>query len=194
MTGDLQANILINSHQRAVLADFGLATILIDPGVSIANTTSSAIKGTIPWMAPELLYPERFGLTHCKLTKASDMYAFGMLILEVGRALSHTSNINKYWRQVLTGMQPFKGLLGVAILYQVVSGIRPERPANSYSIGLLDSVWKSMGRCWLQTAEHRPDASAVLKVLNEASRYWEAQLSAGSKGVLICPVKSIKPG
>jgi serine/threonine protein kinase len=79
-----QKNVLISSQQRAMLSDFGLTSILLDPGNSQADTTmTTAMKGTIPWMAPELLDPMDFGLTHSKSTKHSDMYALGMLILEV---------------------------------------------------------------------------------------------------------------
>ena len=70
-----------------MLADFGLTSIILDPDASDVTTASVAMQGTIPWMSPELLDPKRFGLTHSKSTKASDVYALGMLILEVCRIL-----------------------------------------------------------------------------------------------------------
>ena len=36
------------------------------------------------WCSPEIAHPGGFGLTKAKVTKASDMYAFGMLAYEVG--------------------------------------------------------------------------------------------------------------
>jgi serine/threonine protein kinase len=66
-----------------VLADFGLASIILDPDVTDDIIAPVDMQGTIPWMSPELLEPERFGLKHSKFTKASDVYALGMLILEV---------------------------------------------------------------------------------------------------------------
>jgi serine/threonine protein kinase len=73
---------MISSQHRACLADFGLTTIAADkiPGYSVSAADS---KGTIRWMAPELLIPEEYGLETCVPTKASDIYAFGMVIYEV---------------------------------------------------------------------------------------------------------------
>ena len=54
-----QANILINDNSRACLADFSLLTVAPDQ----STVVSSCIQGgTIQWMSPELLDPERFGL------------------------------------------------------------------------------------------------------------------------------------
>jgi serine/threonine protein kinase len=66
-----------------MLADFGLTSIIFDPDMTQITTVSVAMKGTVPWMSPELLDPEEFGLNSSKSTKATDVYAFGMVILEV---------------------------------------------------------------------------------------------------------------
>jgi serine/threonine protein kinase len=87
----MKANILINKHRRACLADFGLSTITgvatraaagasqvslisdeplmsFNPGASrtslISNDTlmSFTSGGTRRWMSPELLDPELFGI------------------------------------------------------------------------------------------------------------------------------------
>jgi serine/threonine protein kinase len=160
-----------------MIADFGLTTILFNPGVSYATNTSVTMKGTVPWMAPELLDPLEFGLKHSKSTKSSDVYALGMLILEVSFILLWFMKFKTYY-QVLTGKQPFMGLRSDSILYTVVSGRRPPRPEHTYSIGLSDNVWEVMGQCWLQIAEQRPNVSTVVKVLNEASRYWLPRLTS----------------
>ena len=91
---DDQANILINQSFRACLADFGLSTIAsIDyHGAANASLTSMASTaslmsftpgGTTRWMSPELLDPDRFGITDSRPTKQSDCYALGMVIYEV---------------------------------------------------------------------------------------------------------------
>ena len=36
------------------------------------------------WSSPEILRPDSFGLTKVMFTKASDVYAFGMVAYEVG--------------------------------------------------------------------------------------------------------------
>ena len=57
-----KVNILIDSECRARLADFGLAAIV---GETTSRTTAAdgKLKGTIRWMAPELLFPDIFGFT-----------------------------------------------------------------------------------------------------------------------------------
>ena len=39
--------------------------------------------GTLPWISPELLDPERFGASDNRPTKGSDCYALGMVVYEV---------------------------------------------------------------------------------------------------------------
>jgi serine/threonine protein kinase len=73
----LQANILITQEWSACLTDFGL-TSLTD--ATVASTSHRA--GSLRWMAPELINPDRFGLRF-RRTPASDVYAFGSLCLEV---------------------------------------------------------------------------------------------------------------
>jgi serine/threonine protein kinase len=95
-----------------MLADFGLTSIILDPGVTDPTTGSTAMRGTVPWMAPELLDPIGFGLTHSKSTKASDMYALGMLILEASPFLC------VYWkdeRAFLLGTYRSSAVLGITI-------------------------------------------------------------------------------
>jgi len=89
-----QANILINQSHRACLADFGLSTIIsVDHRaaanaslISVASKTSLmsfTAGGTTRWMSPELLDPERFGISDDRPTKQSDCYALGMVVYEV---------------------------------------------------------------------------------------------------------------
>ncbi|KAJ7239976.1 kinase-like domain-containing protein [Mycena haematopus] len=77
--GDLRgANILINDDWSACLADFGLSVF------SNATTSmhTSTRAGSLYWMAPELIDPDRFGCKFAR-TRPSDIYAFGCVCLEV---------------------------------------------------------------------------------------------------------------
>jgi serine/threonine protein kinase len=74
------ANILLRGPE-ACIGDFGLAHLMQD--VDSATDTTSVIKGTLPYMAPEYLQGgAKFLSTKC------DVYAFGVLVLELlsGRA------------------------------------------------------------------------------------------------------------
>lgn len=70
----------MNENFHAVLADFGLITIVSTGPVATLSTTG---LGTCRWMAPELFFPEMYGLDHSIPSKESDVYAFGMVIYEV---------------------------------------------------------------------------------------------------------------
>lgn len=68
----VQTNVLVDAHGRARVA--GLGTALLP----------SAADRFFHGAAPELVDPQRLGLNETGTTKASDMYAFGVLAWEVG--------------------------------------------------------------------------------------------------------------
>jgi serine/threonine protein kinase len=68
-------------HPR--LCDFGLSSITTDFNSVNASSARSG-QGTVQWMSPELLNPPKsFDLKADHPTKASDMYAFAMVVIEV---------------------------------------------------------------------------------------------------------------
>jgi serine/threonine protein kinase len=74
----IQSNIFIDSEFKPLIGDFGLSFF------SDTNVTSHMqSKGSLRWMAPELVLPQKFGFEHFKATFCSDVYAFGCLCLEV---------------------------------------------------------------------------------------------------------------
>ncbi|KZT40779.1 kinase-like protein [Sistotremastrum suecicum HHB10207 ss-3] len=84
--GDLKgSNVLVSEDGVAVLADFGLASLAdADPSLSRSHHASTTgIKGTVNWMAPELLDACEDSNATTKPTTASDVWALGCLILEV---------------------------------------------------------------------------------------------------------------
>ncbi|KAJ7145858.1 kinase-like domain-containing protein [Mycena epipterygia] len=115
--GDLRgANILITAEWNACLADFGL-TSLSD---ATTATHTSHRAGSIRWMAPELIDPERFGHRFAR-TPATDIYAFGCVCLEL-----------------YTGRPPFADLSETATLLKVINGDRPVRPSGEAAIETRD--------------------------------------------------------
>lgn len=154
--GDLKGvNILIDRDQHARVADFGLLTIVSDHTYFPASTTAST-GGTIRWMGPELLDPEKFGLDSSRPTKESDCYALGMVIYEV-----------------LTGRAPFASLSkDYIIMRKVIEGERPERPTGAIGARFPDDLWGMLGLCWETRVENRPSTATILNCLEQVSSSW----------------------
>ena len=75
-----QLSILINKGRRAYLPDFGLTRVITE----FTSSGPDKASGTLVWMSPEVLWPEKFGYKDARLTKASDAYSLGMIIYKVG--------------------------------------------------------------------------------------------------------------
>ncbi|KAF7336073.1 Kinase-like protein [Mycena sanguinolenta] len=111
--GDLRGNnVLVSDERNACLSDFGLAASIDDADSTTAGATSSSNRaGSIRWFAPELIEPTNFGCTKFIRTKASDVYAYACVCLEL-----------------YTGHPPFSHLQDVAAMLRVIRGERPEQP------------------------------------------------------------------
>ena len=73
---------------KACLADFGFTTIVFDPHNPMS--TSFALEGdTLTFVAPELLLPTTYGLEKAVPTREGDIYAFGLVILQVSAFCGH---------------------------------------------------------------------------------------------------------
>ncbi|XP_051134872.1 receptor-like protein kinase [Andrographis paniculata] len=68
-------NILLDSEMEPHISDFGIAKLLDESAVS-SVTQSSRVHGTIGYMAPEKAFSTRS-------SKESDVYAYGVVVLEV---------------------------------------------------------------------------------------------------------------
>ena len=79
----LQINIRIDRQGVARIAGFSSATIALEPDIALEDIDGSAEISALRWCSPEILQPDSFWLTKPTTTKASDVYAFGMLAYEV---------------------------------------------------------------------------------------------------------------
>ncbi|KAF7336057.1 Kinase-like protein [Mycena sanguinolenta] len=125
--GDLRGtNILINDEGNACLSDFGLATTIADADSTVGVTSTSNRAGSLRWFAPELIEPTNFGCKKFMRTKASDVYAYACVCIEL-----------------YTGNPPFSHLQDVAAMLRVIKGERPEKPHTMpAALGeLVTSAW-----------------------------------------------------
>ena len=96
-------------------------------------------------MAPELLYPAKFGLEKGVPSKEGDVYALGMTMY-----------------QVLTGEVPFHPKKVFEVMLAVVDGERPPKPENAEEIRMTEAVWGLMEECWREDRTKRPIIWEVL--------------------------------
>jgi len=139
-----QPNILISDSTPpfALLADFGFTRV-----TTVSVRFSSKEQGTTPFMAPELILPNKVGLDKGVPSKEADVYALGMTVY-----------------QVLTGKWPFFPRREVEVALAVVSGERPSKPENAEEIGITEVLWDLLRECWRHDRTTRPTAGEVLKV------------------------------
>ncbi|KAJ7269790.1 kinase-like domain-containing protein, partial [Mycena rebaudengoi] len=139
--GDLRgANILINDEWSACLADFGLTSL--SDATTATHTSNRA--GSIRWMAPELIAPDRFGNGRFTRTPASDVYAFGCVCLEL-----------------YTGRHPFADIPEHTAMFRVIDGERPPKPSCDPPIS--EALWQYMTEYWTEDSATRPATDVVVQ-------------------------------
>ena len=141
---------LIDQTGHALIADFGMLTLVPD-AASVAASNTFLEGGTYRWTSPELFYPEKFGLTECRPTGPSDCYALGMVVYEV-----------------LSGKAPFYCDKGFVVIAKVLDGERPKRPRESGEGWFRDDIWNLLERCWTPRPGCRPRVEAVHRCLKDA--------------------------
>ncbi|XP_050375244.1 uncharacterized protein LOC126792806 [Argentina anserina] len=130
-------NLLVNMRdpQRPVckIGDLGLSK------VKQQTLVSGGVRGTLPWMAPELLS----GKSHM-VTEKIDVYSFGIVMWEL-----------------LTGDEPYSEMHCASIIGGIVNNsLRPQIPT------WCDPEWKSlMESCWGSEPALRPSFSEISQKL-----------------------------
>ena len=142
-----KANILIDETGHACLADFGLLTIISDPA-NFLSSSSYSQGGTVRWISPELIDPQRFGLEKSRRTISSDCYALGMVIYET-----------------ISENLPFHEHADLTVFMKVMGGEHPTREAV-----FPRPLWKVLEQCWAPHPENRPEVGDVLRCLQRVSQ------------------------
>ncbi|KAF8633261.1 hypothetical protein AX17_004437 [Amanita inopinata Kibby_2008] len=139
--GDIKgSNVLINDRNEACLSDFGLGRILDSSGFTTKN-----VAGTCRWMAREMLDGEDDTDAPVYRTTETDIWAFGMTILEI-----------------LTGNAPFSHLdYDASVVFCIVKGRLPRQPPE-----ISDELWSLLRRCWSLEPEKRPKMASIALYLD----------------------------
>ncbi|KAK7391586.1 hypothetical protein VNO78_20003 [Psophocarpus tetragonolobus] len=126
-------NLLVNlgDPERPVckVGDFGLSRIKHN------TLVSGGVRGTLPWMAPELLDGNS-----CRVSEKVDIFSFGIAMWEI-----------------LTGEEPYANMHCGAIIGGIVNNtLRPSIPKRC------DSEWKKlMEECWSPDPAARPTFTEI---------------------------------
>ena len=142
-----KANILIDETGQACLADFGLLTIISDPA-NFLSSSSYSQGGTVRWISPELIDPQKFGLEKSRRTISSDCYALGMVIYET-----------------ISENLPFHEHADLTVFMKVMGGEHPTREE-----GFPRPLWKVLEQYWAPHPENRPEVGNVLQCLERVSQ------------------------
>ncbi|KAF8436919.1 kinase-like domain-containing protein [Boletus edulis BED1] len=127
-------NMLVSEEGVVTLSDFGLTQVLTDVVGKMAMvvlTNTSAVR----WHAPELNQGE-----DTTPTMASDVFAFGMSVLEL-----------------LTMKPPYSNRRrDVSVIRDLTLGVLPPRPDEPEVVPWMsDSLWEMLNTCWKWNPEER---------------------------------------
>lgn len=155
--GDLTgSNVLISSDGRAHLSDFGLSVIAVEfVGTSYFT---SALNGTVRWIAPELLaIPEEDSAIMIP-TSNSDIYSFGCIFF-----------------QVLTGKPPyFEFKRDAQVVVAISLGTKPSRPEFPV---ISDLHWSFILNCW-SIKDCRPSSQQVDEYIKDQLHLLQHDISS----------------
>ncbi|KAK6969390.1 kinase-like protein [Favolaschia claudopus] len=147
--GDLKGgNILVTDDGHACLSDFGLATTIQDGDPQITSTaiaSGSNHAGSLRWTAPELLVPEQFGCERFLKTRATDVYAFACVCIELE-----------------TGKVPFAEVTEIQAMFNILRGIRPDQPET-----MTDTMYDLVTEAWAENFRDRPNTRTIIRLLEE---------------------------
>jgi serine/threonine protein kinase len=146
---------MVDSSGNPRIMDFGLSTIIRDPNSYVSASENR--DHTPRWTAPEILGSDQAA------TEESDVFSFGMVMIEVGGDRSITYQRPYPLLKTFTGEIPFTRVPTSEVVMRIMGGDRPSRPTHPK---FTDSLWELTKRCWETTSQDRPKMKDVLEELS----------------------------
>ncbi|KAK2455062.1 putative LRR receptor serine/threonine-protein kinase [Trifolium repens] len=146
------SNILLDRHMRAKVSDFGLSKLAVDG----ASHVSSIVRGTVGYLDPEYYISQQ-------LTDKSDIYSFGVILLELisGQEAISNDSFGANCRNIVQWAK-------MHIESGDIQGIIDPALHGDYD---LQSMWKIAEKALMCVQPHghmRPSISEVVKEIQDA--------------------------
>lgn len=143
------SNILLDEKRIAKVADFGLSKI--GPGEGEKGHVSTQVKGTVGYLDPEYYLSQQ-------LTQKSDVYSYGVVLLELITARRPIEHGKYIVREVKTALEK-KG----------IDGLRPmlDSRISDESLPELEHFVRIAIACVEESAANRPTMGELVKELEE---------------------------
>lgn len=114
------------------------------------------------FIAPELIIPDNADDSF-PFTTFSDVWAFGMTIIEVLQQTFFPFLLSHCMAQILTDEKPFhREKFDAHVLERVLRGERPGKPEP-----LPVEKWKEVKKCWYETPSERPTMDFFCKLFQD---------------------------
>lgn len=159
---------MVDCNGRARLGGFGSAFLpSATPGMDIDRFFHGA--------APELIGHRSTELTEARATKATDVFAFGVLAWEVSARLAadFCNRLNgRISPQVFAGKFPFSDKPKIAGVVSMWNGHRPDRPHHPE---LSDRLWRTIEGCWKINPAQRVTIAQVVGVFETEVKVHQAR-------------------
>ncbi|KAL0805084.1 hypothetical protein Bca101_097575 [Brassica carinata] len=162
------SNILLSSKKIPKLCDFGLATWTAAPSVPFLCKT---VKGTFGYLAPEYFQ-------HGKISDKTDVYAFGVVLLELitgrkpiePRRSSGEENLVVWAKPLLDrGIEAIEELLD------------PRRRCTRKNLVYMEQMIRAAAACVINEESRRPSMEEIVTILNGGERGLEPRTYSSRK-------------
>ncbi|KAF7975408.1 hypothetical protein HWV62_9639 [Athelia sp. TMB] len=156
--GDIKSsNILVNDEGMAAICDFGMSRKFKETdGGQDLDDTDHAPGGSWRWMdcptadeSSDDTEESTPSVSPAILSKAADIWAFSMTILEASPSLPCSFIATHMENQIITGKLPWYWITqDTAALTEVMKGLRPTR--DRYPEITSDYIWQTLEDCWVE--------------------------------------------
>uniref|UniRef100_A0A0E0LBP7 non-specific serine/threonine protein kinase n=1 Tax=Oryza punctata TaxID=4537 RepID=A0A0E0LBP7_ORYPU len=152
------ANILLDYSWEAQVADFGLAKLANDAHTHV----STRIMGTFGYLAPEYA-------SSGKLTDRSDVFSFGVVLLELITGRKPVDQTQPLGEESLVEWEKARPVLADAVETGDLSELVDPRLEGAYNCGEMMTMVEAAAACVRHSAPKRPRMVQVMRVLDEGS-------------------------